>query len=396
MKLPLLSRSRWRALWSRLQSEDIPRITLLFLAVLLAAGLGVMLVERGKNEAFRTVGDGMWWSIVTLTSTGYGDKYPTTGLGRLIASLAMVMGLGITAIVTAKIASVMVEQRIKEGRGLTDANRLSGHLVILGWKPDMPDFIQEILALSAAREASPLVLVNLADELKNESLRGRFPGLLYVRGDIIDPLALQRANLQRSAKVIILADLAEPRSDQEADARTVMANMAVKSLAPQAYTCAEVLDKTYVEHLKLGHCDEVILSRQYSRSLLVGATVASGITHVLHDLLDFSDLRGLLTQPIAPEFVGASFGELAAHLKRQGRLLIGLLENTGHTLEIKREALREAQKTTNVATLVENLRRVKRIQPNRSVLAPPDDHVILAHSLAIVIGEPPGPSGAPA
>jgi voltage-gated potassium channel len=171
--------------------------------------------------------------------------------------------------------------------------------------------------------------------------------------------------------------------------------MAVKSLAPEVYTCAEVLDKKYLEHLQLGHCDEVVLSRQYSRSLLVGATMASGVTHVIHDLLDFGDRKGLFTEPVPGPFVGQTFGQLASHFKQEGQLLVGLLENTGQSLDIKREALREAQKTTNVATLVENLRRVKGLEPNRSVLAPPDDHRIGPHTLAVLIGQPKTAASAP-
>jgi hypothetical protein len=85
--------------------------------------------------------------------------------------------------------------------------------------------------------------------------------------------------------------------------------------------------------------------------------------------------------------VGRTFGELAAALKK-GQLLIGLLQNTGRSLEIKREALREAQKTTNVHTLVENLRHVKEMQPNKPLLSPPDEMLIPVHSLAVVIGRP--------
>lgn len=384
----LLVPERWRALWLRLQAENIPRLAAFFAVCLVTAGLAIFEIEKGQNKAFRTVGDGLWWSIVTLTTTGYGDIYPITGAGRLMASAAMLLGMGVVATVTAKIASVMVEQRIKEARGLSQATRRTGHVIVLGWKPDLPDFVKEILELNPALGADRVTLVNMADEVHNSALRQQFPGLLYVRGDVVDPVALQRADVARSSKVIILADQAVHHADEEVDARTVMANIAVKSLAPEVYTCAEVLDKKYLEHLQLGHCDEVVLSRQYSRSLLVAATIASGVTHVIHDLLDFGDRKGLFTEPVPAAFVGQTFGALAHHFKREGQLLVGLLENTGASLEIKREALREAQKTTNVATLVENLRRVKGLQPNRSVLAPPDDHPIAPHTMAVLIGQP--------
>src|SRR5918995_3202637 len=297
-----LAQKRWRAFWARVQTENIPRLATFFAVSVVAAGLALYAIEKGRNEAFQTVGDGLWWAIVTLTTTGYGDKIPITAPGRLMATVAMLLGMGVVATVTAKIASVMVEQRIKEARGLSEATQLSGHLVIVGWKPDMPDFVKEVLDLNPELGGGRLVLVNVADELQNESLRQRFPGLVYVRGDVVDPVALQRAKVARAGKVIILADHAAQRADEEVDARTVMANMAVKSLGPQVYTCAEVLDKKYLEHLQLGRCDEVVLSRQYSRSLLVGAAMASGVTHVVHDLLDFGDRKGLFTQAVPRQF----------------------------------------------------------------------------------------------
>lgn len=378
--------ARWRGLRERLETQDVPRLAALFAAVLVASGAAVFLVELGTNPAFQSLGDGLWWSIVTMTSTGYGDKTPVTGTGRLLASAVMILGVGLTAIVTARIAAVMVEKRIKEGRGLSDASRLSGHVVILGFKSDLPEFLSEIFAVSPDLKEERIVVLNQASEEEVEELRALFPGLLYIRGDMVDPLALGRVNLARASKAIILAEDRGDRSDHEIDARTVMAAMTVKSLAPHVYTCAEVLDKKYAEHLQLARCDEVVLSREYSRSLLVGATVASGITHVLHDLLDLSDDKALLTEPVEPPYVGRTFAAYAAHFKARGALLVGILENTGQALEIKRDALREAQKTAHVQTLVENLRHVKELTPNRPVLAPPDDYVIPPHSRAVFIG----------
>jgi voltage-gated potassium channel len=388
MKNPRLHQHarRLRTLWRGLEAEGFPRLALATVLVLVVGGIAVARLEAPYNDAFKTVGDGIWWAVVTLTTIGYGDKFPTTTGGRLVATVVVVFGIGMVGIVTGKVASALVEKRMKEGRGLADAMRLTGHCVILGWKADMHLFVEDILAVNPEMGPDRVVIVNLADEIANQELRDRFRGLTYLRGDIIDGHVLERANVARAAKVIVLADTTGGRPDQEVDARTVMAVLTVKNQAPEVYTCAEILDKQYRPHLQLASCDEIVLSREYSRFLLVNATRSAGITHVLHELLDITDRDGLATLAVPGRFVGRTAGELAAHVRQRRQLLVGLLENTGHARAVKREALRDAQKTANVATLMDNLKRVKELMPNRPHMCPPDDHVIGPHTLAIVIG----------
>jgi len=118
----------------------------------------------------------------------------------------------------------------------------------------------------------------------------------------------------------------------------------------------------------------------------VNATRSAGITHVLHELLDISDRDGLATLAVPRRFVGRTAGELAAHVRQRRQILVGLLENTGHARAVKREALRDAQKTANMGTLMDNLKRVKALVPNRPLMCPDERHVIGAHTMAIVIG----------
>lgn len=58
---------------------------------------------------FHTFWDGMWWAVVTVTTVGYGDLYPHTVGGRLIAMLLMVVGIGFISVLTATIASIFVK-----------------------------------------------------------------------------------------------------------------------------------------------------------------------------------------------------------------------------------------------------------------------------------------------
>jgi voltage-gated potassium channel len=207
----------------------------------------------------------------------------------------------------------------------------------------------------------------------------------YIKGDYIDEKVLQRANVRTAKTVLILADSSKDFSVQEVDSRTVMTAITIDNLNKDVYTCAELVDEKFVKYLKLANCDEIILTREYSRELLANAASASGISHVAAELLNPLK-RGLVTVDFQPSFVGKPFRDLQEFYKgRTGDIVIGLLENTGNIYHRKKEALADAQKTPDISKLVENLQSVKMIYPNSPVLNPGDDYVVKTNSKAIIV-----------
>jgi voltage-gated potassium channel len=77
--------------------------------VLGVASVGMYEAERGASDGnITTLGDALWWAITTVTTVGYGDRYPTTALGRMIAVGLMLVGIALLGVVTATIAAWFV------------------------------------------------------------------------------------------------------------------------------------------------------------------------------------------------------------------------------------------------------------------------------------------------
>ena len=75
------------------------------------ASLGVYEAERDAPDAsIVTFGDALWWVITTITTVGYGDRYPVTTEGRLVAAGLMIAGIAVLGTVTAAIASWFLER----------------------------------------------------------------------------------------------------------------------------------------------------------------------------------------------------------------------------------------------------------------------------------------------
>lgn len=68
-------------------------------------GIFVRLVDK---KDFHSVGEGIWWAIVTLATVGYGDIVPTTPWGRVIGSIVIVFGVTFLAFLTATVTSLFV------------------------------------------------------------------------------------------------------------------------------------------------------------------------------------------------------------------------------------------------------------------------------------------------
>lgn len=78
------------------------KITVFVVAVVtIVAVVGcLMYVVEGEENGFVDIPTGMYWAVVTLTTVGYGDLSPKTGLGKLLASIVMILGYGIIAVPT--------------------------------------------------------------------------------------------------------------------------------------------------------------------------------------------------------------------------------------------------------------------------------------------------------
>jgi voltage-gated potassium channel len=81
------------------------------LLLALVASLAMLDTERGKPGAnISSFGDAIWWALATMTTVGYGDRYPTTGEGRLVAAGLMVAAIALLAVITASFASWLIER----------------------------------------------------------------------------------------------------------------------------------------------------------------------------------------------------------------------------------------------------------------------------------------------
>jgi voltage-gated potassium channel len=106
-----------------LRAETILKHHSLFRVLIAAAGtlfLGAWLVllfeEKAKGSNIHSYPDALWWAIVTVTTVGYGDRYPVSAGGRAVAVVLMLVGIGLIGVLTATVASVFVKEH-------TDANK---------------------------------------------------------------------------------------------------------------------------------------------------------------------------------------------------------------------------------------------------------------------------------
>lgn len=84
-------------------------VAILAVLLIIFCSIGILQVEKDPDSNIKTAEDAIWWAYVTITTVGYGDKYPVTTEGRLIAAVLMTAGVGLFGTFTAYVASWFVE-----------------------------------------------------------------------------------------------------------------------------------------------------------------------------------------------------------------------------------------------------------------------------------------------
>ncbi len=116
-------------------SPNFLKVILLLFVVVFIFGSLIWLVERKKNpeqfgKGIKGLGHGIWWSAVTMTTVGYGDKSPSTGTGRLISIIWMFTAVIIISSFTASISAALTYKKFKTDiRGMHDLRNITAGTV---------------------------------------------------------------------------------------------------------------------------------------------------------------------------------------------------------------------------------------------------------------------------
>ncbi len=382
----------------RLWTNDLMRILSIIIAVIMFTSVFMMIVEKDSGmynpdidtSVVKRFISSVYYSLVTISTSGYGDYTPRTMTGRIFTIFFLMFTIVSVAILSASITSIFVEKRLKEGWGMGNMSDMADHFIICGWKEHMAQILTTMLVGSNIFEPKDVVIIANVDPELLDDMKTQNPYLndvRFVRGDYYNEVILNKANIKAAKQIFILADESDEKSSiSEIDSKTVMAAMTINALNREIRVCAELLDMKYERYLLGAHVDEIIYTNEYSRLILAISSDSAAISRVVNDILDMNTEARILTCPFPEEMVGKPYYDLRVYFSEQiGANLIGLVENVGSLHKQKKEALREAQKTADISQLVDNLRKVKTIISNKPNIHPDDDYVVPKNAIAIII-----------
>lgn len=276
-------------------------LPLALMGVILTAGaLGFAYYESGTQPEPVGLFEGLWWSMVTLFTVGYGDFAPKTVPGRLMGMAVMASGIGIVSAFTGSMASAMVERRMQKRRGLLPVS-VEGHILILGWNGHGP-LLLERLRRMRDYAAAPAVLTADMEPSRFEELvqtLGKGPGLSFVRGNTAHRAVLERANPAKARLAFILPS--EDVPPDEADNHSVLSTLTLRALAPELILYVEAMRDASRDHLLRAGATKAI-GREELAAKAMAFMAAHPVMHdVLHALLSGGDSGSLRYRPFTPQ-----------------------------------------------------------------------------------------------
>lgn len=298
-----------------LRQKSLLRLTLLVAGIILGSGLLITVLEPELSFA-----DGLWWSIVTLTTVGYGDISPSTPGGRVLAGLIMLFGIGLLATFSASLAALLISMKIKENQGMCLSEAVN-HIIICEWNHRVKAIVKELRA-DANTAAAPVVLVaDIAEKPLDD------PDLLFIKGPA-DEETLIKANLHKAKTVIVLGDdRLEPTAR---DAKVVLTAMTVEHLHPAAHTVAELVDKANEQYCLRAKVDEVIIASELSSHLIASAASDHGLSKIVSELLSSSYGNELYVMPLPPQMADKCFLDVFLAMKTErNAIVVGLQKKQG-------------------------------------------------------------------
>ena len=260
--------------------------------------------------------DVFYFTVVSLTTVGYGDIAPVTDQARLINAVLLTpirvflwaLFLGTAYELT------LLRLRFREERQMRELHeRLADHVVVCGYGVKGRAIVDELLAHGHAPDA--IVAIDPSEEAVARATK---EGLVGLRGDASSEALLRAAAVEKAGHVLVA-----PNRDDAC----VLICLTVRSLAPDVRLVASAREEENVK-LIYGAGADLVVAPSVSGGRLMGAAVRQeAVPHFLEDLLTFGHGMAMAERVVRPEEAGMLVAELP---DLRGSLVLGVARGREH------------------------------------------------------------------
>lgn len=317
MMMQLLARF-WRG--CVLEPSMTLRAIVLLVAVLAYASAGFLYFERPGQPAL-TWPDALWYSLVTMTTVGYGDVFPKTPGGRWLVGLPLLLlGIAVLGFLLSQVAVWLISVRQKEAQGMFPAHS-ENHVIVVHYPglSKLLRLIDELRRDSAIGARARFVLLD--PDLAELPAELAAQGVHYVRGDPTRDINLQRAGVDKARHAVVM--LRQGLGGVAADALNVAVTLAIEARRREVNTVVECLEPGTEELLHKAGCDRVVCSGRLDALTLTQELLNPGAQDIVADLLSTAAGQQLYVVPLVARG-GATVERLRETAASAGHVLLGV------------------------------------------------------------------------
>jgi voltage-gated potassium channel len=282
----------------------------------LVAAIAVTLLEP-ERLTFAGLGSSFYWAITTVIGSG-DPSYVTSPGGFVVGWLLAFFGVAIVAAMTGAVVGFVIDFLLKEGQGMGAAG-YRDHIVVCGWNTTARDLVEEL----KGDEFTTKVVV-LHDAERNPA----GDGVYFVRGDITSTEDLERCGIREASAAIVFPT---DRSN-EADMRSILAVMAIESIAPGVRTVVEANNPAHVDHFRRAEADEILVTSRLASHLLARSALYPGLSELVTDIVSGGEGSELYRVALPADYVGLSIDELSAKLRGDHRATLLAVTRAGQSM----------------------------------------------------------------
>ncbi|MBC2603375.1 potassium channel family protein [Puniceicoccus vermicola] len=289
-------------------------------------GAAFYFAERNVQEGL-SLADSIWWSMVTMTTVGYGDFYAQTSFGRFLVSYpTFLLGIGLLGYFLGSVADAVIKGASARRRGLVTIMK-HNHFLICGHPSTSKvlQIIRELRVLDAYRGASFVLVANSIEELPGELAS---EGVLFVRGRPQSEDILRKAGVEKCDGVFVLA---ENRDSEDADAQTFATSAIIESISRECgrdiRVVSELIGRQNMRMMQRAGGDGIVAHEGITDCLLVQEFLSPGMNEIFHQII--TNRIGSQFHILKTRLVGKKVRDIqVAAIKHPNSMqIIGLIQN---------------------------------------------------------------------